>query len=446
MVKDKATDEPKGICYIKFSKTSEAALAMEEMNGQTIGNHLRPLKVMVAHSRNQGSRRDANEEERLVRLFVVVPKHIGEKELRGHFSEFGNVQYASIVKDRVTKENKGYGYVKYDKMSEAAKAFENCDAMYKPVFAEPRPQNKEGGGDMGRMGGGMGGSDLNLHGEMGRHHSGGDNFAQGGMTRLTVISAPELNQNQLWRLFDLIPGLECCELRKDRKTSMGQSSRGVSTVAYRDSQSAAYACEKLNGFEYPPGQRLVVKPDIWAEGPMAPHRGPHVAAPGLLGPGSSRTPDISQLVETIAHASSLIQAAGLAPGGNAAPLLLGGAASPPSAPDTFDPYYCSVTLPPKQPLAPVDSEVAERLFIVCHGNPPPPIHTMKDVFGRFGNLIDIYMLNGKNFGYAKYACRDSAQKAIEEMHGQDIMGARLKVMKAEPHDKSDSARKRIRME
>ena len=38
-----------GICYLKFSKTSEAALAMEEMNGQTIGNHLRPLKVMIAH-------------------------------------------------------------------------------------------------------------------------------------------------------------------------------------------------------------------------------------------------------------------------------------------------------------------------------------------------------------------------------------------------------------
>ena len=73
VLKDKVTNEPKGVTYIKFSKTSEAALAMEEMNGRCIGNHPRPLKVLIAHSRDQGSRREMNEDERLVRLFVVVP-------------------------------------------------------------------------------------------------------------------------------------------------------------------------------------------------------------------------------------------------------------------------------------------------------------------------------------------------------------------------------------
>ena len=38
-----------GVTYIKFNKTSEAALAMEEMNGRCIGNHPRPLKVLIAH-------------------------------------------------------------------------------------------------------------------------------------------------------------------------------------------------------------------------------------------------------------------------------------------------------------------------------------------------------------------------------------------------------------
>ena len=37
--------ESKGIAYVKFSKTSEAALAVEEMNGRCIGHHPRPLKV-----------------------------------------------------------------------------------------------------------------------------------------------------------------------------------------------------------------------------------------------------------------------------------------------------------------------------------------------------------------------------------------------------------------
>lgn len=38
----------KGVAYVKFSKTSEAALACEEMNGQNIGNDSRPIKVIVA--------------------------------------------------------------------------------------------------------------------------------------------------------------------------------------------------------------------------------------------------------------------------------------------------------------------------------------------------------------------------------------------------------------
>jgi RNA recognition motif-containing protein len=39
--------ESKGIAYVKFSKTSEAAQAVEEMNGRCIGQHPRPLKVTI---------------------------------------------------------------------------------------------------------------------------------------------------------------------------------------------------------------------------------------------------------------------------------------------------------------------------------------------------------------------------------------------------------------
>ncbi len=126
--------------YIKFSKTSEAALAMEEMNGRCIGSHPRPLKVLIAHSRDQGSRREMNEDERLVRLFVVVPKTMSETELKEHFTQFGDVDYVSIVRDRNSKESKGFAYVKYHRMSHAAKAFESCDRSFKPVFADPKPQ------------------------------------------------------------------------------------------------------------------------------------------------------------------------------------------------------------------------------------------------------------------------------------------------------------------
>ncbi len=49
IVKDKQTGEKKGVTYVKFSKTSEAALAMEEMNGKCISRSPRPLKVLIAH-------------------------------------------------------------------------------------------------------------------------------------------------------------------------------------------------------------------------------------------------------------------------------------------------------------------------------------------------------------------------------------------------------------
>lgn len=40
--------ESKGVAYIKFEKTSQAALACEEMNLKQIGDSQRPVKVIVA--------------------------------------------------------------------------------------------------------------------------------------------------------------------------------------------------------------------------------------------------------------------------------------------------------------------------------------------------------------------------------------------------------------
>ena len=53
-----------------------------------------------------------------------------------------------------------------------------------------------------------------------------------------------------------------------------------------------------------------------------------------------------------------------------------------------------------------------RLFIVCYPK-APPLYALRDVFGRFGNLIDLYILNGKNCGFAQYADKDSAAEAIK---------------------------------
>ena len=49
VVKRKDTKEPKGIAYVKFSKASEAALAMEKLHGSTIGDNPKPIKVHTTH-------------------------------------------------------------------------------------------------------------------------------------------------------------------------------------------------------------------------------------------------------------------------------------------------------------------------------------------------------------------------------------------------------------
>ena len=531
VLKDRVTGEPKGVTYIKFSKTSEAALAMEEMNGKCVPGSPRPLKVLIAHSRDQGSRRDMNEEERLVRLFVVVNKSMTETDLRDHFSQFGDIDYVSIVRDRNTKENKGFAYVKYHRMSHAAKAFEECDRSFKPVFADPKPQKSSYhvDGSVSTGGGGSGSAgDRYTSGGPGSTTSGSTTASMSasydmlsymdtsqsnpdGVHRLSVSVSPNVNQDQVWRLFDLVPGLDYCDRPRNSGGGMGNSrGKGLYTVVYNNPQSATYAKEKLHGFEYPPGHRMVVKFESGYEGnassgggsgghyhrpphhqtgpsggyqqhqsgqqypPVSPRHGPPPTMPPPPQTGTGVPPrpaniqnDLAHLTETIANATALLQAAGYAGGGhpnNTPPPPVPPPAAPPGPPpmntapitnnssgETYDPSYCSVKLPPPQPLAAMDSHVAERLFIVCTPV-PPQLYALKDVFGRFGNLIDIYLLNRKTCGYAKYASKESADRAVTALHGQEICGSRLKVMPADPQDKSgggsgggESGRKRPKL-
>lgn len=90
---------------------------------------------------------------------------------------------------------------------------------------------------------------------------------------------------------------------------------------------------------------------------------------------------------------------------------------------------CNVKLPEPKPLANIDEETAARFehkqiiflctgffacrcFIVCTPQ-PPPAGVLRDVFSRFGDLIDVYMLANRNCGYAKYASKKAAEDAIK---------------------------------
>ena len=264
----------------------------------------------ICYSRDQGSVRETNEEERWVRLFCVLPKSMTDGELHREFSKFGSIEYATVVKDRNTNESKGFGYVKFQKVSSAAKAFEECDRKYKAVFAEPKKPKPEhidvkyNNGISSHYDSAGGGYSSSNFGKSSISLEIATNYPNSeGYTHLQVIAHPALNQDQLWKLFDIVPGLDYCHLKNDVRYRMP---RGQAVVVYSNPSAAAYAREKFHGFEYPPGHRMIVKPDLSSAPPKNAIK-PGSSAAGIA---SART-DLAHLAETIAQATSLIQAAGL---------------------------------------------------------------------------------------------------------------------------------------
>lgn len=86
----------------------------------------------------ESSRRGINQDSPpFSRVFVVCSKSMKEEEIQESFSTYGTIDDVWMVKDRMTKENKGICYVKFDKASSAAAAIENLDN--KVIGSDPKP-------------------------------------------------------------------------------------------------------------------------------------------------------------------------------------------------------------------------------------------------------------------------------------------------------------------
>lgn len=71
--------------------------------------------MLIYSSRNQGSTRSDNEQEKNLRLFVIISKDTTEQKLTDDFQKYGEVDNVSIIRDKSTKENKGFAYIKFFK-------------------------------------------------------------------------------------------------------------------------------------------------------------------------------------------------------------------------------------------------------------------------------------------------------------------------------------------
>ncbi|KAJ8012729.1 hypothetical protein DPEC_G00045910 [Dallia pectoralis] len=417
VVKDKQTKESKGVSFVKFAKSSEACAAMEEMHGKCLVEGTKPIKVFIAQARSSGSHRDVEDEE-LTRIFVMIPKTFTEDDLKDTFKTYGDIEYCIVVKNKSTGESKGLGYVRYHKPSHAATAIENCDKTYRAILAEPRnktpaPDNEYFSAP--RTDHVMGDQGMNPYPQFADsgNYTRGDLRGTDIITRCLMVSTrASITQEQVYSLFDLVPGLDYCEMQQD---SYGFST-GNAMIRYNNLGSAVYAKNKLDGFEYPPGNRLVV---------------------AHIDDGEDRRSPLGRMAMQLVAAQMMSIVCN--PG--AAQLRKTSTGYPSPAVPQMPRVQTDVALPPLQKLAPSDSRVKERLFVVF--KPVPlPMDVLEDVFCRFGSLIEVFLVPGRNVGYMKYAERKSADDAMASLHGQTINGIKMKVMLADPPKEESHKRQR----
>jgi RNA recognition motif-containing protein len=422
IVRDKTSAEPKGIAYVKYDKASSAALAIEGLNGKKLLHDQPALKVMVAdakgsHSSKGPQSREPEDTPPRSRLFVICSKEFTEEELAEKFRLYGDIEYCKLIRDKNSHESKGYAYVKYFKASHAAVAVEEVSSTVpegvklKALIADPKGKNKSGG-DMSSMGyppmpmpvsypypdiGTMPGYSMPPY-ALPRQ-------------RLFIVCHKTVTQDQLARLFSRYPGMEYCDLKKDKQTG---ESKGFAYINYSTPQAAMMAKDQMDGFEFPPGAVFKV---MFAE-PLGVKGG----GSGGAAPESTSISGVTEIRDSFAQMMSY----------------------PPAMPMGYPP--ATHIQPPMSPSteakASSDRNYPEgsRLFIVL--TKPVPDYILQDVFSRFGALEYVHLQKDKNYGYAKYTTSASAQYAMQYLNNTDIQGQKIKIQIANPPNDS---RKRQRV-
>jgi RNA recognition motif-containing protein len=176
VIKDKQTSESKGFAYVKFTKASSAALAMEEVNRLAQENGLK-IKALIADpkSKNKGDgpipvayptvpvmyeppmfpsyHHELSPMPGFMagylptsrqRLFVVHHKSVTQEQLSRLFSRFQGMEYCDLKKNKQTGEAKGIAFINYSTPQAALMAKDQMDgyefppgSALKVMFAEP---------------------------------------------------------------------------------------------------------------------------------------------------------------------------------------------------------------------------------------------------------------------------------------------------------------------
>ncbi|XP_058117277.1 RNA-binding protein 45-like [Anopheles ziemanni] len=234
IVQDQSTGQSKGIGFVKFQKTSHAARALKEADGKHIEPEPKPIRVEIATSTIESKPLDC------LRLKVKCPADLDADAVKAEFSKISAVNSVQLVPDKKSPGN-NVAYLTFESFLDAALAYETAKPEHKAKFAKIKPRK------------------VSLESQpqeakaFFRPFTRRRSSALLPPTKLTVLCSSTLTQNQIWRLFDIIPGLVNCSISHDG------GSMGTATVTYNNSQSAKYARDKLHKFEYPIGEKIVVR-------------------------------------------------------------------------------------------------------------------------------------------------------------------------------------------
>eukprot|EP01113_Clastostelium_recurvatum_P021491 TRINITY_DN2546_c0_g1_i13.p1 TRINITY_DN2546_c0_g1~~TRINITY_DN2546_c0_g1_i13.p1 ORF type:complete len:629 (+),score=130.30 TRINITY_DN2546_c0_g1_i13:128-2014(+) len=570
LLREKRSNESKGVGFVKFSKASSAALAVEAL--QTPPDHPStdlpiPLKAIIADPKTSTKQAPPLPQQQIhapspvprrktpppvmrapspspmaatttsnhddtppqSRLFVVCSKKLDQQALQKLFSPYSaDMEYCRLTKDKVTGESKGYAYVKFFQSSTAARAIRDLngqpgpdDRKLKVMLAEPKahtdtprdfalPPARPSQAALAPPS-----VSLPLPVHMGQPSNYTVVTPPGtypasylpslnalhmhalasslGLTthlvphgvpvsyplpyavpvapspprqRLYVVVPKSVTQEQLSRIFNKFPGMEYCDLKKDKVSG---ESKGFAFVNYSTAQAASSAKDHLHGHEIPgtgfPMKVMLAEPlgSKHTSAPTSPRASVHhpdigehpsvtamrdsfmmlsfPSTPAALPSSSSRMPPSFVPPPGFIPPPAFMQASGQQSTSTHlkhAEHMRGHSPPTQDHTDTNDMHRSTgeASLHGEGRNYPEGS----RLFIVLTKQIPEYI--LRDLFSRFGGLEYVRLQRDKNYGFAKYTTAREAQYAQQCLHGAEVHGQLLKVHIAAPP--SDS-RKRQRI-
>ena len=143
VIRDRDTNQPREMAFVKFAKTSDAAKALEELNGQLLGSEQRPIKVEIATRIGSDRFELPSISTNCTRIIITCPKTTRIDELTEVFGHWGKVDRAVMIFDRKTEAKTGQAIIIYHKFSHAALAVEECDKSYKASFISQQTQKRK---------------------------------------------------------------------------------------------------------------------------------------------------------------------------------------------------------------------------------------------------------------------------------------------------------------